>query len=119
MQLEERLRGDDRIVLPLGSTEQHAYLSLGTDAILAERLSVEAAEPLGVPVPPAQPFGIAAAFTAYPGTLSLRLDTYVALLRDLVGSLRGHGFGRVLVVNGHRRELGDGSYGGLYERPDE
>jgi creatinine amidohydrolase len=35
--LEEYLRGDDRIVLPLGSTEQHAYLSLATDSILAER----------------------------------------------------------------------------------
>ncbi|MDP9309160.1 MAG: creatininase family protein, partial [Actinomycetota bacterium] len=50
MQVEEYLERDDRIVLPLGSTEQHAYLSLETDNILAERVSVEAAEPLGVPV---------------------------------------------------------------------
>ena len=48
MQLEGYLRGDDRIVLPVGSTEQHAYLSLETDNILAERAAVEAAEPLGV-----------------------------------------------------------------------
>ena len=52
MQIEEYLRADDRIVLPLGSTEQHAYLSLGVDAILSERVAVEAAEPLGVPVLP-------------------------------------------------------------------
>src|SRR5438270_8613959 len=38
------------IVLPFGSIEQHAYLSLGVDMILSERVSVEAAEPLGVPV---------------------------------------------------------------------
>jgi creatinine amidohydrolase/Fe(II)-dependent formamide hydrolase-like protein len=44
-------------VLPLGSTEQHAYLSLATDAILAERVSVEAAEPLDVAVLPALPYG--------------------------------------------------------------
>jgi len=31
MQLETYLRKDDRIVLPVGSTEQHAYLSLETD----------------------------------------------------------------------------------------
>ena len=43
MQLEAYLERDDRIVLPLGSTEQHAYLSLATDNILAERVSVEAA----------------------------------------------------------------------------
>jgi len=43
MQIEEYLTRDDRIVLPTGSTEQHGYLSLGTDAILAERVAVEAA----------------------------------------------------------------------------
>jgi creatinine amidohydrolase len=36
-------------VLPFGSTEQHAYLSLATDSTLAERVALEAAEPLGVP----------------------------------------------------------------------
>ncbi len=45
MQVEEHLQRDDRVVLPLGSTEQHAYLSLATDSILAERVAVEAAEP--------------------------------------------------------------------------
>src|SRR3954454_10071003 len=101
MQLEELLGHEDRIVLPLGSTEQHAYLSLGTDAILSERLAVEAAEPLGVPVLPAQPVGMTPAFLADPGSLSIGLETYVALLRDLVGSLRGHGFRRILLLNGH------------------
>ena len=38
MQLEEYLERDDRIVLPIGSTEQHGYLSLETDNILAERV---------------------------------------------------------------------------------
>jgi creatinine amidohydrolase len=59
MQIEEYLRHDDRVVVPIGSTEQHGFLSLGTDAILAERVSVEAAEPLGVPVLPVIPFGMA------------------------------------------------------------
>jgi creatinine amidohydrolase len=36
MQIEAYLEGDDRAVLPIGSTEQHAYLSLSVDAILAE-----------------------------------------------------------------------------------
>ena len=42
MQVEDYLRNDDRTVLPLGSTEQHSYLSLSVDSILAERLSIEA-----------------------------------------------------------------------------
>src|SRR3954469_14315536 len=100
MQLEAYLGVDDRIVLPVGSTEQHAYLSLETDNILAERASVEAAEPLGVPVLPAVPYGVNG-FTAYPGSPTLREPTLVALLSDVAGSLLGQGFARILVVNGH------------------
>ena len=84
MQLEEYLARDDRIVCPLGSTEQHAYLSLGTDAILAERVSVEAAEPLGVPVLPVLAYGLTPYFGAYPGSPTLRVDTFLAVLRDLL-----------------------------------
>jgi creatinine amidohydrolase len=100
MQLEIYLREDDRIVLPVGSTEQHAYLSLETDNILAERASVEAAEPLGVPVLPVAPYGVTG-FTAYPGSPTLRASTLLAVLSDVVDSLLGQGFARVLVVNGH------------------
>jgi creatinine amidohydrolase len=101
MQLEEYLAHDDRIVLPLGSTEQHAYLSLGTDSILAERVSVEAAEPLGVPVLPVLAYGLTPYFGAYPGSPTLRVETFLAVLRDLLDSLHGQGFHRVLLVNGH------------------
>jgi len=101
MQVEQRLKSDDRAVLPVGCVEQHAYLSLATDAILAERLAVEAAEPLGVPVFPVVAYGITPNFMAYPGTLSLRVETLCAVVRDLLGGLESHGFRRVLVVNGH------------------
>ena len=101
MQLEEYVRHDDRIVLPLGSTEQHGYLSLATDAILAERVSVEAAQPLGVPVLPALAYGITPYFAAYPGSPSIRADTYVTLVGEILDSLRGQGFRRILIVNGH------------------
>jgi creatinine amidohydrolase len=101
MQMEEYLRHDNRAVVPLGSTEQHAYLSLGTDALLAERVAVEAAEPLGVPVFPAQSYGITPYFLAFPGSISLRVSTYLALVGDILDSLAGHGFIRILLVNGH------------------
>ena len=100
MQLEEYLESDDRIVLPVGSTEQHAYLSLETDNILAERASVEAAEPLGVPVLPVFAYGVTG-FTAYPGSPTLRESTLLAALSDIADSLLGQGFARILVVNGH------------------
>ena len=101
MQLEDYLLRDDRIVLPLGSTEQHAYLSLATDCILAERIAIEAAEPLGVPVLPVLAYGLTPYFAAFPGSPSVRLETYLAFVGELLESLRGQGFKRFLLVNGH------------------
>jgi len=101
MQVEEYLERDDRIVLPLGSTEQHAYLSLETDNILSERAAVDAAEPLGVPVLPVMPYGLTPRFAAFPGSPSLRVETLLAVVRDLLDSLHSQGFRRFLLVNGH------------------
>lgn len=99
--VEDWVRHDDRCVLPMGSTEQHAGLSLATDAILAERVAVEAAEALGVPVFPVVPYGLTPYFTSFPGSVTLRVSTFAAVLRDVLDSLKTTGFRRVLIVNGH------------------
>jgi len=88
-------------VLCLGSVEQHSGLSLATDAILAERVAVEAAEPLGIPVFPAMPFGLAPYFQSFPGSITLRVETLCAVVRDLLDSLKRGGFRRIVIVNGH------------------
>jgi creatinine amidohydrolase len=81
MQVETYLKRDDRAVLPVGSTEQHAQLSLMVDCILSERVSVDAAEPLGVPVfPPVN---------------------YLKVVRDILESMADQGFKRIVIVNGH------------------
>jgi creatinine amidohydrolase len=99
--VEDWVRHDDRCILPIGSTEQHAGLSLATDAILAERVSIEAAEPLGVPVFPVIPFGLTPYFSGFPGTVTLRVATFAAVIRDVLDSLKGSGFRRIMIVNGH------------------
>ncbi|EAQ97748.1 creatininase family protein [Congregibacter litoralis] len=100
-EVEDYLKHDDRCVLPLGSTEQHAYLSLSVDSILSEKMATDAAEPLHVPVFPAVPYGVTPYFMGFPGTVSLTMQTYEALVRDVLDSLYTHGFRRVLIVNGH------------------
>lgn len=65
-QLDAMLADGKRAVIPLGCTEQHAFLSLSTDSILAERVAVEAAAPLGVPVFPVLPYGITPYSSAIP-----------------------------------------------------
>lgn len=101
MQIEEQAKRDDRCILPLGSVEQHAYLSLATDVILSDKVATEAAAPLGVPVFPVLAYGMTPGFAAYPGTISLRMTTYVALLEDLLEGFYRSGFRRIVLVNGH------------------
>lgn len=101
MMVEEYLKRDDRCILPLGSTEQHSFLSLAVDNILAERISFEAADPLGVPVFPVLPYGITPYFRAFPGTVTLRVETHLQVVGDILKGLMEHGFRRILIVNGH------------------
>jgi creatinine amidohydrolase len=117
MQVEEYLERDDRLVVPLGSIEQHAYLSLGVDRILSQRVAEEAAEPIGVLVLPSLPYGLTPYFAAYPGSPTLRVDTYRALLRDLLDSFADQGFRRFLFVNGHGGN--DGGRAGVDAWQDE
>lgn len=101
MQVEAYLQGDDRCVLPLGSTEQHGYLSLAVDNILPSRLAEEVAAPLGVPVFPTLNYGITPYFRAYPGSVTLRVQTYLSVIRDVLDGLYEQGFRRIMLVNGH------------------
>jgi creatinine amidohydrolase len=101
MQVRDHAAKDDRAVLPIGSTEQHAYLSLAVDSILAERVALEAAEPLGIPVFPVVNYGLTPSFVAYPGTVTLRIATLSAVVQDILDGIVRSGFRRILVVNGH------------------
>ncbi|MDE3136329.1 MAG: creatininase family protein [Acidobacteriota bacterium] len=109
MDVERRVKEDGRAVVPVGSTEQHGYLSLSVDSILAERVACEAAEPLRVPVFPVLSYGITPYFRAFPGSISLRLDTYQRILADILESLAGSGLTRIMFVNGHGGNTPGGS----------
>lgn len=101
MQVEAYLKTDNRCILPLGSTEQHAHLSLCVDNILPFKLAQDAVGETGVPVFPVLPYGITPYFRAYPGSPGLRVQTYIAVVRDLLDGLHEQGFRRILIVNGH------------------
>src|ERR1044072_1056364 len=101
MMVEEYLRRDDRAVLPLGCTEQHAYLSLSVDSILAERLAVDAAYLVGVPVFPVLGYALTPYFRPFPGTVTLRVKTYMSIVRDILDAMAEQGFKLILIVNGH------------------
>lgn len=110
VQVEAFLKGNDLAVLPLGSTEQHAGLSLSVDSILAEKVALDAAEPLGLPVFPVLAYGVTPYFLAYPGSVSLRVSTYISIVRDIFDSLKAQGFRRIFIVNGHGGNAPAGSF---------
>ena len=96
--------GTDLALLPVGSTEQHGpHAPLSTDTLLAEAVAAAGAGAYDgeVAVAPALPFGVSAEHRRFAGTLWLSPEAFRAAVRDVVGSLRHHGFRRVVLVNGH------------------
>lgn len=101
MDVEEYLKGEDRLILVLGACEQHGYLSLLTDIKIPLVLADAASQQTGVLVAPPVNFGVSPYFLAYPGTFSLRVETMLAVVEDIVRSAYSQGFRRILVLNGH------------------
>jgi creatinine amidohydrolase len=101
MDVENYLRVDDRIMVILGSTEQHGYLSLLTDVKIPNALADAASQQTGVVTAPPLNFGVSPYFLAYPGTISLRTDTLLNVVEDMVTSLYKAGFRKILIINGH------------------
>jgi creatinine amidohydrolase len=101
-EVEAYLETSKGILLPVGSTEQHGPNGLiGTDAICAEVVARGVGEATGAMVAPTLNFGMAQHHMAFCGTMTLRPQTLLAVLVDLLGSLAHHGFERCLVINGH------------------
>lgn len=91
------------LILPLGSVEQHGHhMPLGTDTLLAQAVSLAAAEKAGnVAVLPPPWYGFAAHHMHFAGSVTLRPETLIAVAEDVVGSVVKHEFRRILIVNGH------------------
>ena len=91
------------VVVAAGAVEQHGpHLPLFMDAEHGERLAVEVARRLGrALVAPTIRVGWSDHHMAFPGTVSLSRDTFLAVCRDYVVSLARHGFRRVCLVPTH------------------
>jgi len=101
MDIENYLSKDDRLMIVLGATEQHGYLSLLTDIKIPLGMADAASQQSGVLVAPPLNFGSSPYFLDYPGTISFRLSTLLDAVEDIVRSVHGQGFRRILILNGH------------------
>lgn len=102
VQVDDYLQQFDAIIIPIGAVEQHAFsCPLGTDTILAKHIAERVGESTGLLVGPCIPIGDSLAHGGFPGTISLRPSTLMAVVRDYVSSLHRAGFRRFLLLGTH------------------
>jgi creatinine amidohydrolase len=101
----EILDQDPVVIVPTGSVEQHGpHCPMDVDIAGPFYMAVASAQRVDdFPVLVAPP--VWSGFTHYnmgfPGTISLRLETYQNLLADVLRSIYANGFPRIVVLNGH------------------
>lgn len=99
----EYLRHDDVVLFPIGATEQHGPAGpLGLDAFVANDLAEDAALRTGAICAPPLWYGDSTHHLDFPGTISLRTETEVAVCSDIYRSLARHGFRKIITINGNK-----------------
>ena len=101
-EVEEYLKNDDRIIIPFGSTEQHGPRGVfGTDHLVADEIAKKVAEETGTITVPVLSYGMSLHHLEFPGSITLRPETVMKVLYDVIWSLQKNGFKRFLILNGH------------------
>lgn len=104
-ELNAALATDPVVLVPIGSVEQHGpACPSDVDISGAYAVAMRAAQSIegfACLVAPPIELGPTPYNMGWVGTISLRVETAVALLRDICASLYHHGFRRIILVNGH------------------
>lgn len=91
-------------VLPVATYEDHGYhLPIDVDVVLATEICERAVArmPAEAVLIPAVTHGYSPHHMDFPGTITIRWDTFINYVKDVCLSLAHHGFTRILIVNGH------------------
>jgi creatinine amidohydrolase len=98
---EKAFAGDPVVVIPLGaaSKEHGKHLLLSNDLLLADYFAERVVRATDVVVAPTLTYHYFPAFTDYPGSTTLRLETARDLTVDVVRSIAHHGPRRFYILN--------------------
>ncbi len=100
-------RKDDIIILPVGSTEQHAqHLPLSTDAVIAEKFALVLAKEVNGIVMPTMSYGykskpLSGGGPLFPGTIDLNGETVIRMAHDILLEVVRDGFKKIFVLTSH------------------
>ena len=100
-EVKARFDADAVVVVPIGaSAKAHGpHLPLKTDALTARALAQGLIERLPVIAAPVLGFGFYPAFTGFAGSQHLSADTFKAVVRELIRTLRTQGVRRIALIN--------------------
>ena len=104
IELQELVSQDPVVLMPIGAYEQHGpHLALNTDKVIAERFCEGIASKVEVPcaVLPSTWCGISEHHMKFCGSLTLRHETMVAFIFDILDGLARSGVRKVLAINSH------------------
>ncbi|WP_026576275.1 creatininase family protein [Bacillus sp. UNC438CL73TsuS30] len=103
-EVKEALKSVQVAIIPVGAHEQHGpHMVESCDAVLAERMAKRLGErmfPYAV-VTPTVNMGVSEHHMNFPGTISLNPSTLIAILHDMISSLKRHGINKFLLLNSH------------------
>lgn len=103
---EERLKKNDIIIIPLGSTEAHGpHACYGEDTFLVTRMAELVAQKTGCTV--AQPVWYGSHpyhHVGMPGTILVDDDVFKAVVRGVMAGFWNAGFRKQILLNGHGQE---------------
>ncbi len=106
-EIEEYLQRCDVVLLPVGATEQHGrHLAIDTGSFISHEVANRISERAGVLVSPVVPFGYSRPHMNFKGSITLSLDTLIAVYREVCMSLLRHGFNKIVIINGHGGNIG-------------
>jgi len=100
-ELKELRKSINKVILPVGTIEAHGLTSLGTDAAIPERLSIELAEPLNALVLPTVNYGITSSLLPYAGSINIDDKTFEDYIFNIALSSKKEGFKYFIIMNGH------------------